>query len=231
MFGYGYGLDPTIIIVIPALLLSMWAQSRVSSTFNEYSRIQARSNVTADGVAKMLLTLYGMANMPINHVAGSLTDHYDPRNRTLNLSDSVYNSRSIASIGVAAHEVGHAIQHLEAYSPLIFRNSIVPAVNLASTASIPLFMIGLLMGSMTLVNIGIILFTGTLIFHLVTLPVEINASSRALKLLEQTHTLDSQELAGAKKVLTAAAWTYIAAALMSVLQLVRLLMIRNSRRR
>lgn len=227
----GYGLDPTIIIVIPALLLSMWAQSRVSSTFNEYSRIQARSNVTADGVAKMLLTLYGMANMPINHVSGSLTDHYDPRNRTLNLSDSVYNSRSIASIGVAAHEVGHAIQHLEAYSPLIFRNSIVPAVNLASTASIPLFMIGLLMGSMTLVNIGIILFTGTLIFHLVTLPVEIDASSRALKLLEQTHTLDSQELAGAKKVLTAAAWTYIAAALMSVLQLVRLLMIRNSRRR
>ena len=227
----GYGLDPTIIIVIPALLLSMWAQSRVSSTFNEFSRVQARSNVTADNVARMLLTLYGMGNMPINHVSGSLTDHYDPRNRTLNLSDSVYNSRSIASIGVAAHEVGHAIQHLESYSPLIFRNSIVPAVNLASSASIPLFMIGLIMGSMTLVNIGIILFTGTLIFHLVTLPVEINASSRALKLLEQTHTLDQQELSGAKKVLTAAAWTYIAAALMSVLQLVRLLMIRNSRRR
>ena len=227
----GYGLDPTIIIVIPALLLSMWAQSRVNSTFNEYSRIQARSNVTADGVAKMLLTLYGMGNMPINHVAGSLTDHYDPRNKTLNLSDSVYNSRSIASIGVAAHEVGHAIQHLEAYSPLMIRNSIVPVVNLASNASIPLFVIGLLMGSMTLVNIGIILFTGTLVFHLITLPVEINASSRALKLLEQTRTLDSQELAGAKKVLTAAAWTYIAAALMSLLQLVRLLMIRNSRRR
>ncbi|MBQ7577639.1 MAG: zinc metallopeptidase [Synergistaceae bacterium] len=227
----GYGLDPTIIIVIPALLLSMWAQSRVSSTFNQFSRVQARSNVTADNVARMLLTLYGMGNMPINHVSGSLTDHYDPRNRTLNLSDSVYNSRSIASIGVAAHEVGHAIQHLESYSPLIFRNSIVPAVNLASSASIPLFMIGLIMGSMTLVNIGIILFTGTLIFHLVTLPVEINASSRALKLLEQTHTLDSQELSGAKKVLTAAAWTYISAALMSVLQLVRLLMIRNSRRR
>ena len=227
----GYGLDPTIIIVIPALLLSMWAQSRVSSTFNQFSRVQARSNVTADNVARMLLTLYGMGNMPINHVSGSLTDHYDPRNRTLNLSDSVYNSRSIASIGVAAHEVGHAIQHLESYSPLIFRNSIVPAVNLASSASIPLFMIGLIMGSMTLVNIGIILFTGTLIFHLVTLPVEINASSRALKLLEQTHTLDQQELSGAKKVLTAAAWTYRAAALMSVLQLVRLLMIRNSRRR
>ena len=231
MLGYGYGLDPTMIIVIPALLLSMWAQHKVSSTFSEYSRIASHSNVTADGVARMLLTLYGMGNMPINHVAGNLTDHYNPSNRTLNLSDSVYNSRSIASIGVAAHEVGHAIQHLESYSPLIFRNSIVPVVNIASSASMPLFMIGLLVGMMSLVNIGIILFTGTLIFHLVTLPVEINASSRALALLEQTHTLDSRELAGAKKVLTAAAWTYIAAALMSVLQLVRLLLIRNSRRR
>ena len=227
----GYGLDPTIIILIPALLLSMWAQHKVSSTFSEYSRIAARNNVTADGVARMLLTLYGMGNMPINHVSGNLTDHYNPQNKTLNLSDSVYNSRSIASIGVAAHEVGHAIQHNEAYTPLIFRNSIVPVVNIASSASMPLFMIGLIAGMMSLVNIGIILFTGTLIFHLVTLPVEINASSRALTLLEQTHTLDKQELAGAKKVLTAAAWTYIAAALMSLLQLVRLLMIRNSRRR
>ena len=227
----GYGLDPTIIILIPALLLSMWAQHKVSSTFSEYSRIAAGNNVTADGVARMLLTLYGMGNMPINHVSGNLTDHYNPQNKTLNLSDSVYNSRSIASIGVAAHEVGHAIQHNEAYTPLIFRNNIVPVVNIASSASMPLFMIGLIAGMMSLVNIGIILFTGTLIFHLVTLPVEINASSRALTLLEQTHTLDKQELAGAKKVLTAAAWTYIAAALMSLLQLVRLLMIRNSRRR
>ena len=228
---FGYGLDPTIIIIIPALLLSMWAQHRVSSTFSEYSKVTARNNVTADGVARMLLTLYGMGNMPINHVSGNLTDHYNPQNKTLNLSDSVYNSRSIASIGVAAHEVGHAIQHTEAYTPLLFRNSIVPVVNIASTASMPLFMIGLIAGMMSLVNIGIILFTGTLIFHLVTLPVEINASSRALTLLEQTHTLNSQELAGAKKVLTAAAWTYIAAALMSLLQLVRLIMIRNSRRR
>ena len=228
---FGYGLDPTIIIIIPALLLSMWAQHRVSSTFSEYSKVTARNNVTADGVARMLLTLYGMGNMPINHVSGNLTDHYNPQNKTLNLSVSVYNSRSIASIGVAAHEVGHAIQHNEAYTPLLFRNSIVPVVNIASTASMPLFMIGLIAGMMSLVNIGIILFTGTLIFHLVTLPVEINASSRALTLLEQTHTLNSQELAGAKKVLTAAAWTYIAAALMSLLQLVRLIMIRNSRRR
>lgn len=227
----GYGLDPTMLILIPAVLLSGWAQARVQSTFNQYSQVPARGGVTADSVARMLLTLYGMASMPINRVAGSLTDHYDPRNKTLNLSESVYGSRSIASIGVAAHEVGHAIQHHESYSPLIFRNSIVPAVNICSSASMPLFFIGLLMANSLLVNIGIMLFTGALVFHLVTLPVEINASSRALKLLEQTHTLSPDELAGAKKVLTAAAWTYIAAALMSVLQLIRLILISRSRRR
>ncbi|MBR1657358.1 MAG: zinc metallopeptidase [Synergistaceae bacterium] len=227
----GYGLDPTMILLVPALLLSMWAQSRVQSTFSEYSKIPARGGVTADSVARMLLTLYGMSTMPINHVSGNLTDHYDPRNRTLNLSDGVYGNRSIASIGVAAHEVGHAIQHHEMYSPLIFRNTIVPAVNICSTASMPLFVIGLLMGNFMLVNIGIMLFTGALVFHLVTLPVEINASSRALKLLEQTHTLSPDELSGARKVLNAAAWTYIAAALMSLLQLVRLILISRSSRR
>ena len=227
----GYGLDPTMLILIPAVLLSAWAQSRVQSTFNKYSQIPARGGVTADSVARMLLTLYGMSSMPINRVSGSLTDHYDPRNKTLNLSESVYGSRSIASIGVAAHEVGHAIQHHEAYSPLIFRNSIVPVVNICSSASMPLFIIGLLMANSLLINLGIMLFTGALVFHLVTLPVEINASSRALKLLEQTHTLSPDELTGAKKVLTAAAWTYIAAALMAVLQLVRLLLLSRARRR
>ena len=227
----GYGLDPTMIILIPAVLLSMWAQSRVQSTFNQYSQIAARGNVTADSVARMLLTLYGMSNMPINHVSGNLTDHYDPRNRTLNLSDGVYGNRSIASIGVAAHEVGHAIQHHESYAPLMLRNNIVPAVNVCSSASMPLFLIGLLMGNGMLVNLGIILFCGALAFHLITLPVEINASSRALNLLEQTHTLAPDELSGAKKVLTAAAWTYIASALMAVLQLVRLILISRSRRR
>ncbi len=231
MLGYGYGLDPTIIIVIPAILLSMWAQSSVQSTFNKYSKIAARNNVTADGVARNLLSLYGMSNMPVNHVSGNLTDHYDPRNRTLNLSDGVYGSRSIASIGVAAHETGHAIQHLEAYSPLMFRNSIVPVVNIATSVSTPLFFVGLLMANSMLVNIGIMLFTAALVFHLVTLPVEINASSRALKLLEQTGTLSSDELVGAKKVLTAAAWTYIAAALTSALTLVRMILISRSRRR
>ena len=231
MLGYGYGLDPTIIIVIPAILLSMWAQSRVQSTFSKYSQVQARTGVTADSVARNLLGLYGMANMPVNHVSGNLTDHYDPRNRTLNLSDSVYGGRSIAAIGVAAHETGHAIQHLEAYSPLMFRNSIVPVVNIATSASTPLFFVGLLMANSLLVNIGIMLFTAALIFHLVTLRVEINASSRALKLLEQTNTLTPTELDGAKKVLTAAAWTYIAAALTSALTLVRMILIARSRRR
>ena len=231
MLGYGYGLDPTIIIVIPALLLSMWAQAKVKSTFATYSRIQARGNVTADSVAKNLLTLYGLGNMPINHVGGSLTDHYDPRNKTLNLSDDVYGNRSIASIGVAAHEAGHAIQHVEMYSPLILRNSIVPVVNIATSASTPLFFLGLLMANSTLVTLGIMLFTAALVFHLITLPVEINASSRALNLLEQTHTLSPDELKGAKKVLTAAAWTYIAAALTSALTLIRMILIARSRRR
>lgn len=226
----GYGLDPTMILLIPAILLSMWAQSKVQSTFKQYSQIQARGNVTADSAARMLLTLYGMPNMPINHVSGNLTDHYDPRNRTLNLSDGVYGNRSIASIGVAAHEAGHAIQHHESYAPLMLRNGIVPAVNVCSSASMPLFLIGLLMGNGMLVNLGIILFCGALAFHLITLPVELNASNRAIALLEETRTLAPDELKGARKVLNAAAWTYVAAALMSVLQLVRLILISRSRR-
>ena len=201
MLGYGYGFDPTFIIVIPALLLSMWAQASVKSTFSKYSQVTARGNVTADSVAHSLLSLYGMSNMPINHVRGSLTDHYDPTKKTLNLSDGVYGSRSIAAIGVAAHETGHAIQHLEMYSPLILRNSIVPVVNIATTASTPLFFLGLVLSISPLVTIGIMCFTAALAFHLITLPVEINASSRALKLLEQTHTLSPDELQGAKKVL------------------------------
>ena len=231
MMPFGFGFDPTMIFLIPGVLLSMWASSKVNTTFAQYSQIRARSGNTADEIARMLLTLYGLGTMPINHIAGNLTDNYNPQNRTLNLSDSVYGNTSIASIGVAAHEVGHAIQHEQSYSPLLIRNNIVPVVNIATTASTPVFIIGLILGNFMLVDLGILLFCGSLIFHLITLPVEINASMRALKLLEQTHTLNSQELEGAKKVLTAAAWTYIAAALSSVLMLVRLLVIRNSSRR
>ncbi|MBQ9897137.1 MAG: zinc metallopeptidase, partial [Synergistaceae bacterium] len=229
MYPMGFGFDSTMLILIPAVLLSLWAQSRVSSTFAQYSGVYAHGGVTADQVARMLLTRFGLGSMPINRVAGSLTDNYNPADRTLNLSESVYNSRSIASIGVAAHEVGHAIQHSKLYAPLMFRNSIVPVVNITTQASMPLFFIGLIMGNSMLLNLGIILFCGSLVFHLVTLPVELDASSRALKLLKETGTLTSDELAGARKVLNAAALTYVAAALMSILQLVRLIMIKNSR--
>ena len=231
MYPMGFGFDSSMLILIPAILLSMWAQSQVSSAFSKYSKVRAQGGVTADQVARMLLTRFGLGSMPINRIAGELTDNYNPSNRTLNLSESVYNNPSIASIGVAAHEVGHAIQHSQLYAPLMFRNSIVPVVNIASQASMPLFIIGLAVGNSILLNLGIILFTGSIIFHLVTLPVELDASSRALKLLQQTGTLTNDELAGARKVLTAAALTYVAAALMSVLQLVRLLMIKNSRER
>ena len=231
MYPMGFGFDSTMLLLIPAMLLSMWAQSRVSSTFAQYSGVYAHGGVTADQVARMLLTRFGLGSMPINRVAGSLTDNYNPADRTLNLSESVYNSRSIASIGVAAHEVGHAIQHSKLYAPLMFRNSIVPVVNIATQASMPLFFIGLIMGNSMLLNLGIILFCGSLVFHLVTLPVELDASSRALKLLKETGTLTSDELAGARKVLNAAALTYVAAALMSILQLVRLILIKNSRER
>ena len=228
---YGFGMDSTMLLLIPAVLLSMWAQARVQSTFSQYSKVGARGGVTADGVARMLLSSFGLGAMPINRVRGSLTDHYNPQDRTLNLSESVYGSPSIASIGVAAHEVGHAIQHSQSYGPLMLRNSIVPVVNIASSASMPLFIIGLMMGNSLLTNIGILLFVGALTFHLVTLPVELDASARALRLLRETGTLAPDELEGAKKVLTAAAWTYIAAALMAILQLVRLIMIRNARER
>lgn len=228
-YGYGYGLDPTMLLLIPALLLSMWAQSRVKSTFARYSQVGARGGVTADAVARALLTRFGLGDMPIHRVQGSLTDHYDPQKRTLNLSETVYGSRSIASIGVAAHEVGHAIQHGQGYAPLLFRNSIVPVVNMASQISMPLFVMGLMVGNSTLTTIGILLFVGALVFHLVTLPVELDASSRALALLKETGALAPDELVGARSVLSAAAWTYIAAAVMSALQLLRLIMIKRSR--
>lgn len=222
--------DPTMILLIPALLLSLWAQMRVKSTFDRFSRVQAREGVTGAQVARMLLDRFGLSSVPVNHVGGALTDHYDPRDRTLSLSDSVYSSSSIAAIGVAAHEVGHAIQHSEGYAPLMFRNRVAPAVGLVSNMAIPLFFIGFLMRGQFLMNLGIVLFLGAIVFHLVTLPVEYNASSRAIAILNGTGALAPDELNGARRVLNAAAWTYVAAALMAVLQLVRLLILRGSSR-
>ncbi|KEJ92343.1 zinc metallopeptidase [Synergistes jonesii] len=222
--------DSTMILLIPALIFSMWAQFKVKSTFAKYSEVGAESGVTAQRVGRLLLDMRGLSGVPIEHISGQLTDHYDPRAKVLRLSDSVETSRSIAAIGVAAHEVGHAIQDQEGYSFLRLRNSIVPGVQFCSTLSMPLFLIGLLLGSLNLLNAGILLFCGVLVFHLVTLPVEFDASARALKLLSETRTLTQEELSGAKSVLDAAALTYVAALVMTVLQLVRLLALRNSRR-
>jgi len=227
MFPY---LDPTMILLIPAIIFSMWAQFKVKGTFSRYSEIRAASGVTADYVSRKLLDRFGLGNVEVQRIPGQLTDHYDPRDKVLRLSESVSGNASIAAIGVAAHEVGHAIQDQEGYAFLKFRNAIVPVVNIGSTLSMPLFFIGLIMGSLNLLNLGILLFCGVLVFHLVTLPVEFDASARALKLLSETGLLARDEIGGAKAVLDAAALTYVAALVMTILQLVRLLALRGARR-
>ncbi|MGI6074767.1 MAG: zinc metallopeptidase [Pyramidobacter sp.] len=225
------GLDWTMIILFPAILLSIWAQMRVKSTFARYSQVSTRSGLTAREAARRILDSYGLSAVPVREIAGSLTDHYDPRDRSLSLSQSVYDSTSIAAIGVAAHEVGHAVQHASGYAPLQFRNAIVPLVNITSSAAAPLFFIGLISASNAMMNLGILLFLGVLAFHLVTLPVEFDASRRALKVLAGNGMLNSGEVAGARKVLSAAAMTYVSATLMAALQLVRLIVLRNQRNR
>ena len=231
MYPMGFFWDPTMIILIPGLLFALWAQYMIKSTFAKYSNIHSSRNITGAEAAKEIARrkITG-TNIPVEHISGNLTDHYDPRQKVLRLSDSVYGSTSIAAIGVAAHEVGHAIQHNEGYLPLILRNSIVPVVNLSSTMAFPIFFIGLLIKSGTMLDVGIILFSAALVFHLITLPVEINASTRAVSILRNTGMLSEQELSGVKKVLTAAALTYVASLAMSILQLLRLVLIRNSRR-
>lgn len=224
---YPYYIDPTYLILIPAILISAWAQFKVSSTFNKYSTVRSINGYTGAQVARILLNDAGLQEVEIQQVPGRLSDHYDPRAKVLRLSSDVYGSTSVSSIGVAAHEVGHAIQDKESYSALVFRNAIVPVVNFSSSLSWILFFIGILLSYSTLVTIGIILFSVVVLFQLVTLPVEFNASSRALKLLEARGILYDKEVDGARKVLSAAALTYVAATLMAVLQLVRLIAISN----
>ncbi len=224
-------MDWTMIVLLPAILLTVWAQSRVKSTFEQYSRVRSRKGITGREAARAILTSYGLGSMPIKQIAGQLTDHYDPSTRSLSLSEPVYDSTSIAAIGVAAHEVGHAVQHAQNYFPLKFRNAIVPVVNLTSGASWPLFLVGLMAGNSRIMNIGILLFLGVIVFHLVTLPVELDASRRALAVLSSNGMMDRDEVSGARKVLGAAAMTYLAAALQAVLSLVRLILLRNSRSR
>ncbi len=219
--------DPTFMLLLPALLLAFWAQMKIKSAYGTYSRVPSSRGVTAGQVARELLDRFGLNNVPIRPIPGNLTDHYDPRDRSLSLSESVYGSTSIAAIGVAAHEVGHAIQHKKQYSFLMLRNAIVPVVNLGSTVAFPLFFIGLMVRGVGLMNLGIVLFAGVLVFHLVTLPVEFDASKRALRVLAGTGMLTANEIAGARKVLNAAALTYISATLMSLMQLLRFVALRN----
>jgi len=219
--------DPTMILLIPALLLAMWAQMRVKSVFANYSRVGSRRGVTASAVARALLDRFGLRDVPVQRVGGNLTDHYDPRDKSLSLSDSVYESSSIAAIGVAAHEVGHAIQDSVNYSPLKIRNAIVPVVGIGSTLAFPLFFIGILLRGQMMMDLGIVLFLGVILFHLVTLPVEFDASNRALRVLADTGMLSTDEIGGAGAVLRAASWTYVARKTMAFAQLIRLLFLRG----
>ena len=222
--------DWTMILVIPGLILGLWAQMRVSSAFKKYSAVHARSGMSAEEAARSILNEGGCGNVSVRTVSGNLTDHYDPRSNTLRLSDGVYGSTSVAAIGVAAHDCGHSMQQHEGYGPLKLRSALVPVVNLGSNLYFPIFLMGLLFSWEPLIYVGIACFSLTLLFSLVTLPVEFNASGRALRVLEQQGYLSSEEMDGARAVLNAAAMTYVAAAISSLLQLVRLLVIARNRR-
>lgn len=226
MFFY----DWTYLLIIPGLILGLWAQFKVKNTYAEYSRIPTRLGRSAASVVDDLLRRNGNHKVRIGHVSGQLTDHYNPGNETLNLSDGVYASNSVAALGIAAHEAGHAMQKHEGYAPLTIRTMIVPAVNICSGLSTPLFFLGLLMSWEPLLTLGILLFAASTVFALVTLPVEFNASNRAVAMLVDGGYVNGEEERGVRKVLNAAALTYVAAAVTSMLSLLRLVMIANRRR-
>ena len=227
---YGF-FDWTYFLVLIGAVISMIASSKVKTTYAKYGRVASRNGLNATDAARSILDNAGLRHVRIERIAGNLTDHYSPKELVLRLSDTTYNSRSIAAIGVAAHECGHAIQHAKQYAPLNIRNAIVPVVNLGSKLSWPMILIGLLLGFTGFLDLGIILFSLTLIFQLITLPVEFNASSRALQILDDSNMLYDEELRGAKKVLSAAAMTYVAAAVASLLSLLRLIIMFGGRRR
>ncbi|NLO10593.1 MAG: zinc metallopeptidase [Clostridiales bacterium] len=229
---YPFYFDPTYILVIIGVILSLAASARVKSTFAKYSRVRNHSGLTGAETAERILQRAGIYDVTIERVEGQLTDHYDPRKKVLRLSDSVYSSNSISAIGVAAHECGHAIQHQNSYAPLKIRSALVPVANFGSAIAWPLILIGLLLtGSQALIDIGIILFSTAVLFQLVTLPVEFNASRRAVKTLGEAGILHYEELNQSKKVLNAAALTYVAAAAATILQLLRLILLFGGRRR
>ncbi len=238
MFGFFY--DPTYILVLIGAILCIFASSRVNSTYAKYAKIRSRRGMTGAEAAQRILQMSGINDVQIQHVSGDLTDHYDPARKVLRLSDSVYGSNSVAAIGVAAHECGHALQHKEGYLPLKIRSALVPAANIGSRLGLPIVILGLILGIgfelpgggyFSLAQIGIWVFTFAVLFQVVTLPVEFNASGRAIKLLGNYGIMNEDEVDDCKRVLGAAALTYVAAAAASVLQLLRLILLTGNRRR
>ena len=225
-----YYWDPTYILVIFALLLSMFASFGVNATFNKYKKVKTQRGITGSDAARRVLDMNGLQHIRIERVSGNLTDHFDPRAGVIRLSDATYDDTSVAAVGVAAHEAGHAVQHAVGYVPIKVRNSIVPIVNIGNALSMPLFIIGLILGMTGLAYLGVMLFSLTLLFQLVTLPVEFNASRRAITILDESMTLYEDEIGPAKKVLRSAAMTYVAAVAATALQLLRFLLILNGRR-
>ena len=229
-FFYYY--DPTYILVLIGAVLSLWASATVKSTYNKYSRVYSYSGLTGAQAAAQILRQAGIYDVRIEHVSGNLTDHYDPKARVLRLSDSVYGSNSVAAIGVAAHECGHAIQDQEDYVPLRFRSAFVPVANLGTQVAFPILLLGVFLGSSHfLIQVGLLCFFFGVLFQLITLPVEFNASGRAVRILRETGMMSDDELSKTKKVLSAAAMTYVAAAAASILSMLRLIILFGGNRR
>jgi Zn-dependent membrane protease YugP len=228
-----FGFDPTYMILIPALIFAMWAQWKVQHTYQKFSRVRAANGRTGREMALAIMARNGVSDVTVEEVGGMLSDHYDPRVKKVRLSQAIYAGDSISSIAVAAHEVGHVLQHAQGYVPLAIRSAVAPVAQFGSLAAFPLFFIGIFFVRGTtglwLMDLGIMLFTGAVLFQMVTLPVEFNASKRALAQLTESGAVMPQEVAQAKQVLDAAALTYVAAAAMAALQLLRLILIRNSR--
>jgi hypothetical protein len=221
--------DWTFFLIIPPLIFAWWAQAKTRGTYLTYSKVFTSGNITGAEAAQKILASYGVNNIRVNMIKGELTDNFDPVHKVLNLSGPVFSQSSIAAVGIAAHEAGHALQHARGYSPVFIRNSLVPVANFTSWMAVPLFIIGILFSFPILIRIGILLFAGVVAFHLITLPVEFDASKRAIKILRQGSYLTAAELDGASKVLSAAALTYVAAALMAIMQLLRLILISRGR--
>ena len=231
-YGYGFYYDPTYFLVLIGVIVTVLASARVNGTYAKYARVRSMTGMTGAQAAERILYQAGIRDVKIEHVRGNLTDHYDPSSRTVRLSDATYNSSSVAAVGVAAHECGHVLQHYEGYAPLKFRTALVPAANIGSKLGIPMILIGVLLGAnSTLVTIGICVFALAVLFQIVTLPVEFNASHRAVQILDRQGILAGEEVRQCRKVLNAAALTYVAAAAASILQLLRLVILFGGRDR